>query len=203
MRKKSTNKIIQPDKWQQNAIEFLSDEVKRGTLDQDSRILLQYPFKAGALANLINCIDFQTILHNITNKRMLTFEEFMLMLKTNKRKSLNKFEQFIIIGDMLALFDANALFQIFSTSTTDGLQDKLNKIKKGLDVNKIRNSIMHSTYFYDRDSNIVFYDAKVKKEEELEFVGALSFKETELFIYSFLEYKISKIAAQDGKEAVD
>lgn len=198
LRQKSTNKLITPDGEQLKVLQFLTDEINQGYITERQKVLLLYPFKNGTFANLLKLLDLQIVLLNLYKHRTKTFKEFMQMLQNNKTLSLSRFEHFVHSGDMLSLFDSNLLFHIFSTSTQDGMQNALNNVSRGIDINKVRNSIMHGTYFYNRDIDLVFYDEKKKEENILKYVGKISMSEITDFSFKFLKIKFSagEVAAQ-------
>jgi len=197
LRQKSTGEIIEPDNNQLKVLQFLTGEIKNGHINENQKVLLLYPFKNSSFVNLLKLLDLQVIINNLYKYRTKTFREFMEVLCDNKKISLSRFEHLTHSGDILSLFDSNLLFQVFSTSKQDGMQEVLSSISTEIDINKVRNAIMHGTYFYDRDQDIVFYDERKKDEKILKNVGKMSLEQIKDFQYKFLRTKL--LATKDDE----
>ena len=67
---------------------------------------------------------------------------------------------------------SNILFSMFSFESMDELTKQFNS--EGIDINRIRNSVMHGRFYYNYNKGFDFYDGRNNKE--LEFIGTLSIK---------------------------
>ena len=110
--------------------------------------------------------------------------------------------------DIPGLFIINRMFQIFSTTNNSVLDHTKNMFDFNR-FNKLRNSIMHGTYYKDFYGTFYFYDAPrdKKNEEKLKFIDKLSIEEFRLMERMFkmakrLE-KESKMAEVSGADLYD
>ena len=73
-------------------------------------------------------------------------------------------------GHFDSIIISNILFSIFSFESSDRLDRLFGG--EGLDVNRIRNSIMHGRFYYNFDNAYDFYDGR--NNNDLEYIGNLS-----------------------------
>ncbi len=78
---------------------------------------------------------------------------------------------------------SNALFNIFSLTTASILEPYLNET--GVNINRLRNSIMHGRYFYNNKDGFNFYDGR--NNNALEYIGSISTRQISHALKSFVE----------------
>jgi len=75
-----------------------------------------------------------------------------------------------LTGTYDSIIITNMLFSIFSFETSTKLEEMFNDC--GVEVNRIRNSVMHGRFYYDYHKGFDFYDGR--NNQQLEYVGNLS-----------------------------
>lgn len=80
---------------------------------------------------------------------------------------------------------SNALFTLFSISSPN----KLQMYFKDIDVNRLRNSLMHGRYYYDHKNGFEFYDGRTN--DNLEHICSLSINQILQSISSFVADTLS------------
>ena len=119
--------------------------------------------------------DFYYLVTGLYPCRNYTYSEYMkymLDYGTFNDREIKKQQ------DIACLFIINRMFQTFST-TNNSVLDHAKNIFDFNRFNKLRNSIIHGTYYKDFYGNFYFYDAPrgKKTEDKLKFIDKVSIEE--------------------------
>jgi len=77
---------------------------------------------------------------------------------------------FYLGGKFKTVIISNILFSMFSFERLDIIENLFNE--PSIDINRIRNSVMHGRYYYNHNDGFDFYDGRNNKD--LEYMGTLS-----------------------------
>lgn len=166
------NEVVLPDEHQSVALKELANRALEGNFMPRRDYIYFYPHKDSSVNNSIKLLqDYQMLdelyLNRSMDRRM--FGEQVL------NKLGNKYMDFATLQDMCYPIVANLLFQMCSNNSLSLLQECITNIDPDINMRKVRNAIMHGTFFFDRQKNLVFYDGNIKSEEKLKYVAKLDF----------------------------
>ena len=116
---------------------------------------------------MIRCVELKNVYSMLQQNKDLNLMEFINQFKGNSSTLAD------MKLDIVNPLKMNLLFQIFSyIDIKDLLQIFTND---NIPLRRIRNSVMHGTYFTSREGMIYFYDCeqKTKKEEDLTFIHSM------------------------------
>ncbi len=135
---------------------------------KQQKILFYYPFKQNSLNNMTRCVELKNA-YSICQKNMdINFNDFINEFKSHTSTLAD------IKMDIINPLKINLLFQILSYIDIKDIlsMPEMNNIP----LRRIRNAVMHGTFFTSRDGIIYFYDCenKAKKEEDLSFIYSMS-----------------------------
>ncbi len=159
------------------------------------QILLPSKHNAGHISYMNN-ITFRSLIwlnHYFTNREdfinhALQFESKVEIIdeetSSGARCSLLEFINYDSIALECTLI-SNALFTLFSISSPHKLQKHFGDI----DVNRLRNSLMHGRYYYNHGNGFEFYDGKTN--DNLEHIATLEINQIIQFISSFVNDSLS------------
>lgn len=181
--------------------------IKMGIHPYDpSLLVLKYPFKCNANNALKDCqktIDYLSLLNETT----LTRNGFMHKVfdkKVEKGEPVDVIEiqDFLgVPGRFEACLANNLLFTIFTYMEPSKIKQYM---RDELDLNKIRNSIMHGRFYYNYESGFNFYDGIINKkdknktikeiEKNVEYIGTITTQEIDALamklLHDYIEEKI-------------
>jgi len=179
LRNKQTGEIIFPDENQKKVIKELIEQIRSGFIKENDNINFFYPYKQNVLNNFIRISDLYHLLNCLYKLRSEDFYGFIEKSSMYTPSGLSELKNF---GDISSMFITNRFFQIFSTTTNKSLQQTLSETSQYLKLGKLRNAIMHGTYYKDFDAGLYIYDAprESKTEEELVFVDSFSAQDLEM-----------------------
>lgn len=192
---KKDKKFITPDEYQKETLAMLSNYIKCRQFVPKQQNLYFYPYKENSFTNCLKSLGTKYFLQKIYCGRMKGMDEFF---DENNFQSLPAFEDCCNIQDYSSFIFANLIFQIFSTTPPSVIQECFESINPDINVQRIRNAIMHGTYFYNKNDRFVFYDGREKQEDKLTFVGTLCFEEVYLLLDRIMHKKIP--AFQSGEK---
>lgn len=150
-----------------------------------------YPYKCNVVNNYLRAFDFYYLVSGIYFHKENTYSQYMKFLLNYGTYYDRDIKQ---KHDIPGMFLMNRLFQIFS-STDKMVIDRTRDIFEENRFNKLRNSVIHGTYYKDFYGDFYFYDASRsrKNEEGLKFITKLSVSELSDRINKFsLSKKIEK-----------
>ena len=139
--------------------------------------LLPCKHNAGHIS-YINNMTFRSLIwlkHHFTNREDFIDQAYKFEKKVNLTDEVNSSDarcsllEFINY-DSIALEStliSNALFTLFSISAPN----KLQKYFTDIDVNRLRNSLMHGRYYYNHNNGFEFYDGRTN--DDLEHIATL------------------------------
>ena len=149
-----------------------------------------YPYKQNVLNNFLRTSDFYHMLNCLYILRGETFNSY---LEKTSRYTPSGLKEIKNVGDIASLFLSNRFFQVFSTTPNKVFQENIAKTSEEIKLSKLRNAIMHGTYYKDLDAGIYIYDAPRpdKTEEKLEFIDSFTAEELEMLSMIFYYTKHS------------
>ena len=168
-----SEEFIKPDEMQERALIDIIKYIKKNNLLNFEFVRRYYPYKQNVVNNYLQSIDFFAMMDELYFNRSKTFNQYIDelgkigMLKNRKLKA---------IEDISDLFMLNRMFQIFSTNDNKFIKESSEGVLSFERYNKLRNAIMHGTYYRDFSGNLYFYDAPrgKKDEENLKFIDVFS-----------------------------
>lgn len=172
LRGSKNKKIILPDEYQGRAILNYAKECREWEF-VINKLNPFYPFKNNCWLNSINTIGAKVFINLLSEKRYLNFNEMFLSSIAQSDSCLSSCTNIL---QPMSLLYSNLLFLIFSSTNIEDINRCADCVNIKADFKRIRNAIMHGTYFYDFYQGFEFYDGKIKDEEKLVHVGTLSFK---------------------------
>ena len=184
LRHVKTGEILPPDDNQKKVIKELIEGIRSGYIKDYDNFNFFYPYKQNALNNFLKTTDFYHMLNCLYSLRGATFREYLDKASRYTPSGLKEIKN---VGDIASLFIANRFFQVFSTTPNKMLQEKLSNTAEYIKFAKLRNAIMHGTYYKDLDAGIYIYDAprENKTEEKLEFIDKFEAEELEMLSMIF------------------
>lgn len=165
---------ISPDSFQIKALQNLMHRAKEGNFIPRNDYVYFYPHKDSSVNNSVKMLQECIILEELYKNRGMNtnlFGSYMM------KELGTKYADFASIKDMCYPLFANLLFQMCSNNSLSLLQECIENIDPNINMRKVRNSIMHGTFFFDRCGSLVFYDANIKTEEKLKYVAKLDFSQ--------------------------
>ena len=173
LKSKESKNFIEPDENQSKVIEELVEYIRENHLINPYFIKLYYPYKQNAINNYLGALDFFCLMEEIYFSRTSTFLEYIN--NVGELGLLNQ-RQLKVIEDLTNMFMTNRIFQIFTTTNNQFIKESLEGVLPFDKYNKLRNAIIHGTYYRDFNGNLYFYDAPrgKKTEEYLKFVDVFS-----------------------------
>lgn len=205
LKNRETGQSIAPDENQSKIISDIVNYLRKNRVEDHKCVKFCYPYKQNVLNNYFRMYDFYYLITGLYSCRNYTYSKYMkymLDYGTFYDREIRQ-EQ-----DIPGLFIINRMFQIFSTTNNSVLDHTKNMFDFNR-FNKLRNSIMHGTYYKDFYGTFYFYDAPrdKKNEEKLKFIDKLSIEEFRLMERMFkmakrLE-KESKMAEVSGADLYD
>lgn len=179
----------QPDSYQKSALEKTVSRLEKGEFCYYP-IMPYYPLKNNSVTNIMNSMGANILINLLNVEKFSNIREMF---------SLPIIRHNIILGscikvlDLLSLLYSNLLFIIFSSTNIDNVKKSAENIGLNVDIRRIRNAIIHGTFFYDNDKSYYFYDDRVKCEDTLQYIGTLSFQEISKLASSVSAFKIKDI----------
>ena len=184
LRSKETGELIIPDEYQREVIKDIVMYLRNNKVDKHRCVDFAYPYKQNILNNYFRMYDFYYLVTGLYRHRMDTYSEYMnYMLKFGTFYDREIKQQ----QDIPGLFIVNRMFQTFSSTDNEVLNYAKNIFEFNR-FNKIRNSLMHGTYYKDFYGNYYFYDAPrgKKSEEKLKFLDKMTIDEFRFMDRMFL-----------------
>lgn len=134
---------------------------------KNNKLLFYYSFKQNSLNNMIRCVELKYAIAILQNNKDLNFIEFINLFKS-KLATLANFKL-----DIINPLKINLLFQIFSYINIKDLLPIF--ADNNIPLRRIRNSVMHGTFFISHEGTVYFYDCetKTKKEDDLTFIYSM------------------------------
>jgi len=173
LRSKANGELLIPDENQISVLKNIVEYLRGHKVESLKCVEYRYPYKQNVFNNYLRAYDFYYLITGIYRNRYSTYSQYM--------KFLINFGTYYDMADIVqkqdiaGMFIINRMFQSFSSSSTKDL-DNFSKLFDYNSFNKIRNSIMHGTYYKDFEGNFYFYDAPrgKKTEEKLKCIDKLS-----------------------------
>lgn len=199
LRNKENGELLVPDEYQEEVVKDIVTYLRNNKVDKHRCVDFAYPYKQNVLNNYFRMYDFYYLVTGLYRHRMDTYSEYMnymLNFGTFYDREIRQQQ------DIPGLFIVNRMFQVFSSTDNE----VLNYAKKMFEYNrfnKIRNSLMHGTYYKDFYGNYYFYDAPrgKKTEEQLKFLDKMTIDEFRLMDRMFhLSRKIEQTRLEDLTE---
>ena len=134
-----------------------------------------FPYKFNAWNHLLNIQLASGSLMHLSSNYHTQPKWFNSVLKSYMSNSATQCEDIthlyymFLTGTYDSIIINNMLFSIFSFETSSKLEEMFDGC--GVDVNRIRNSVMHGRFHYDYSKGYDFYDGRTN--QQLEFVGNL------------------------------
>lgn len=188
--KKDSDEYFVPDLHQQVVLDRLLGRMRVGQFHVKRDNIYFYPFKEGSYVNCLKSAGAYILLRELYVGRGKDLHEF---LEGDRIKGNIVLEECCTMGDFASLLMSNVLFQICASTPPSVLQDCIENINPKLNMQRIRNAVMHGTFFYDKEESFNFYDGKVKCEDTLTYVGSLSFADICLFFNNIMHKKIPNL----------
>lgn len=200
---------IPMDKYQKRALyncitkisEGLDEKtIKMGIHPYDpSYFILKYPFKCNANNAIKDCQKTIQLLSLLKDK-FITRNGFMRRVfdsKIEKEEPVDIIEIQDYLGNP-GRFEAcvanNILFSIFTYMDPSSVKEYLNN--DDIDLNRVRNSIMHGRFYYNYESGFDFYDGIIETntkgksikeiEKNIDYIGTLSLKDINILTMNLL-----------------
>ncbi|MBE5736425.1 MAG: hypothetical protein E7356_03645 [Clostridiales bacterium] len=128
-----------------------------------------FPFKQQSPNNLCRLLDLQTFLRNAYSSKNLSFEDF---LKSEKLKNIYQ-TSLDFKFDILNTLKLSVIFQTFTSLNIDTIIKNSNIGDNNLQLKRIRNSLIHGTYYTEYNEGLYFHDTpdKTKSEVNLEEIS--------------------------------
>lgn len=149
-----------------------------------------YPNRTNAMSLFNDCNSLITILRSILDHANITMVDLYELLKDKIRLESNKINYnmlaLIINNRFVATLASNILFSIVSCINSENLKKYF---PSNVDVNRIRNSLMHGRFFYNNDYGFEFYDGVLDSdksksinriEDKIEHIATLTFEDIDL-----------------------
>lgn len=186
-----SGKFIDLDDNQRKVIEWLVNDIKNNKSLNMDFVKLHYPYKQNIVNNYLNALDFNFFINGIYECRGNTFYEYLY--EAGKLGLIESRKQYVT-KDLTIMYRVNRLFQMFSTTDNKFISENLDGVISFNKYNKLRNSIIHGTYFIDFEGNIYIYDAprNKKQEENLKFVDVITKEDFISIIDAFSAKKYDK-----------
>lgn len=190
LRNVKTGEILPPDGNQKKVIKELIEGIRVGYIKGTDNFNFFYPYKQNVLNNFLRTSDFYHMLNCLYILRGETFNSY---LEKTSRYTPSGLKEIKNVGDIASLFLSNRFFQVFSTTPNKVFQENITKTSEEIKLSKLRNAIMHGTYYKDLDAGIYIYDAPRpdKTEEKLEFIDSFTAEELEMLSMIFYYTKHS------------
>ena len=157
---------------------FHNEDVKNGVASpfRPDFVLRVFPFKFNAHNHLLNIRMVSNSLYHLANNTKSCHDWFKAMVDALISNSNTTCEEvthlyyMFLQGDFDSVIIANMLFSIFSFETSTKIEEMFDGT--GVDVNRIRNSVMHGRFYYNCNNAFDFYDGR--NNQELQYVGTLT-----------------------------
>ena len=165
-------KLVPPDEHQKEALSGILDRIRSGAFYPNYRLNLFYPFKGNAWNNSVKISSLMVFIRDLQNLKDFDRAGF------ERRENYSKYyalDDCTCALDEVSLFMSNMLFILCANNKADVLQSCVEDIDNSLNMRRIRNSVIHGTFFHDKKNGFHFYDGKKKTEDDLSYVGYLSF----------------------------
>lgn len=192
LRREGSNNIIYPDDNQKKVLYQMVEQIRNGKIVEGESLSLYYPFKQNCRMNFVKFLNFYTLIGDLYNLRSLDYSSY---IEEVMKKSPTRILEIKNSLDIENLFITNQFFQIFSTSPNNMIQSKFDKLAQHIKFGKLRNSIMHGTFFFDFKGNLFTYDAPrgEKTEEQLKFVDSFDHQFLSELTQMFMLAKVKNI----------
>lgn len=164
---------ISPDEHQKNALRHVIQNIQLGNAKL-STAYRNYPFRNNNFNNSMNALALNSFMSLLNDCRGKNLSE---MFDSSIAKNNLVLSTFTRLSEPLSLLFSNLLFTIFSSTNTKAIEQCSSVVGIHGDMRRVRNAIMHGTFYYDNKEGFEFYDGKRKVEQELEYVASLSFNE--------------------------
>lgn len=184
LKNKETGEFYIPDEHQEKVIRDIITYLRNNKVDKHKCVDYAYPYKQNVLNNCLRMYDFYYLVTGLYRHRQDTYSEYMdYMLKFGTFYDREIKQQ----QDIPGLFIVNRMFQTFSSTDNEVLNYAKNIFEFNR-FNKIRNSLMHGTYYKDFCGNYYFYDAPrgKKTEDKLKFLDKMTIDEFRFMDRMFL-----------------
>ena len=167
---------ILPDANQEKVLLNLIADYKGGVAITDQNLSFYYPFKANYQNNAKNAVAMTLLFKHLYNNRANTLNDGTLrtLIKSDDSQF---FKGLDANTDFLAVLVNSELYNLLTCVPHNKIQPILDELHINIPSNKLRNSIMHGTFFFDKDRSFCLYDGKKKTEQSLSHVGNISMPE--------------------------
>ncbi|MBE7076286.1 MAG: hypothetical protein E7374_00100 [Clostridiales bacterium] len=158
---------------------FFHDEDLRKRMASPYRpnfIFKSYPYKFNCFNLVCDLIDAGKALINLSSKYKSLEDLFRTIIDEAKNipditnDDMTHVIYFYLGGKFKTVIISNILFSMFSFERLDIIENLFNE--PSIDINRIRNSVMHGRYYYNHNDGFDFYDGRNNKD--LEYMGTLS-----------------------------
>ncbi len=196
-----TNEILHPDENQRKIIKQLILDIRDNKIKETDNLNFFYPYKQNTLNNFIRTIDFYHLLNCLKKLRGENLQNFISTASMHTPSGLTELKDF---GDILSMFLSNNLFQIFSTTPNNVLHDQISSELSYIPLNKLRNAIMHGTYYKDINASLYIYDGPRddKTEEKLEFIDSFDCETLDMLIKRLFIAKCQSLTENNKENQV-
>lgn len=180
-------KTIVPDYHQIKTLEEIASRIKKGVFVPSRKYPYFYPHKDSSINNCCRLLQSVLMLDSLYENRAMDSNSFGGYIQEEYGENFNDMNS---LKDLIFPILSNLLFQICSPNLNSFIQKCADDADIDIDARRIRNSLMHGTFFYDRDNSFIFYDGRQKEEVNLEYVGSLNFKQIMDF---YTQYRKNKL----------
>ena len=196
---RETGKKIPVDKRQKEVLDGIVERVRDDGFIPNCTLKLFYPFKSNAFNNNARMTVLSIYIKDLIDYHYCNNEEFYEKCRFEKYHALSDCTK---PKDTLSVFMANMLFIICANFKIEDIQECMDKIRPSVNMARIRNAIVHGTFFHDKDMGLHFYDDKSKEEDDLKYVGNLDFVEITILKDLLIKHQLAK-SKQDQSPSVD
>jgi len=167
-----TGKKVPVDQYQKEVLDGVVDRVRNEGYVPNFLLNLYYPYKSNSFNNNAKMSTLAIYIKDLIEFSRCDREMFLKKYRANKRGVL---EECTRPTDEAALFISNMLFIMCANNSNNVLQECMADINDKINMTRIRNAVIHGTFFHDKKEGFHFYDGNKKTEEDLGYVGHLSF----------------------------
>lgn len=180
-----TKEFVDVDENQRKIIFDIVEYLRNNNVESHNCVNLCYPYKQNAYNNCLRMYDFYYLISGLYSNKDGSYNEYMKKLLYcgtyyDRADIKQKY-------DIPGLFLVNRLFHVFSTTKNQDLDNGFTTMEFER-INKLRNSIVHGTFYKDFYGTFYFYDAprKQKNEKQLKYIDKLTIEDFRSINWKFL-----------------
>ena len=155
---------------------FHGDVIKRlSSPYRPNFVLMVYPFKFNCFNHIMDMRTFNKGLYHLSLHYKSLEQWFSSIFNKEKEDENMTCDEMTYLfyffgsGKIDSVFIGNILFSIFSFERFANVESLF--ADTGLDINRIRNSVMHGRFYYNHNKGFDFYDGR--NNNDLEYIGTL------------------------------